>query len=257
MNDKWTPYRPDRNWDKVPYWDLESEIWDHGGPWAGVSGYLKRRKAKYVGWLVVLVAISVFILVFGITVGFLDQSFWKDFTSNGVATLVGAVIGIPIAFYIERRINKRSDKERKKAILEAIITALIGNSEQITRLLEALEENNLLMTTLDDSVIEATYMVRYDVISNLDLNLELDGLRSSIARVQKLMDLHDRMLITNIGKKTSKVFRTYKENLLSETTALRDKIGKALAHVKAEYDHTVESIRLTDPEERQNVGKPI
>jgi ABC-type spermidine/putrescine transport system permease subunit I len=46
--------------------------------------------------------------------GFFNLSFWQNFISSGLATLVGVIIGIPAALWIGRIQERATEKEKKK-----------------------------------------------------------------------------------------------------------------------------------------------
>jgi hypothetical protein len=58
---------------------------------------------------------------------FFDFSFWQQFVSNGLATLIGAIIGIPSALGVARYLERLSEQEHKKKILEVLFSELITN----------------------------------------------------------------------------------------------------------------------------------
>ena len=58
---------------------------------------------------------------------FFNLDFWRDFVSNGGATLLGAVIGIPIALWLSNFQGKKEEKERKKKILQLLTQELLVN----------------------------------------------------------------------------------------------------------------------------------
>ena len=64
---------------------------------------------------------------------FFDTSFWQNFVSNTLATIVGAVIlGIPIALWLNKHQEKSSEKERKKKILSLLREELLINLTQLS-----------------------------------------------------------------------------------------------------------------------------
>jgi hypothetical protein len=58
---------------------------------------------------------------------FFDFSFWQQFVSNGLATLLGAMIGIPFALWVAKYLEKLSEKEHKKKILKVLFSELLTN----------------------------------------------------------------------------------------------------------------------------------
>jgi hypothetical protein len=55
---------------------------------------------------------------------FFDFSFWQNFVSNGLATLLGVIVGIPVALWIGRIEEELSGKERKTIILKSLYDEL-------------------------------------------------------------------------------------------------------------------------------------
>jgi hypothetical protein len=57
--------------------------------------------------------------------GFFDFSFWQNFGSNLLATLIGVALGIPVAFWINKRVEANTEKENKARILRVLLDDLL------------------------------------------------------------------------------------------------------------------------------------
>jgi hypothetical protein len=60
-----------------------------------------------------------------------DINFFKDFSSNLLATLIGVAIGIPIALWLSNFQEKRSENVHKSKILSNIWSELNRNKSQL------------------------------------------------------------------------------------------------------------------------------
>ena len=63
---------------------------------------------------------------------FFDFTFWQNFASNALATIIGAMIGIPIALGLNKYQERSSETERKKKILRLLQEELLINYGQLT-----------------------------------------------------------------------------------------------------------------------------
>jgi ABC-type spermidine/putrescine transport system permease subunit I len=45
---------------------------------------------------------------------FFDFSFWQNFVSNLLATIIGVALGIPVAFWINRRVGDITEKKKER-----------------------------------------------------------------------------------------------------------------------------------------------
>jgi len=68
---------------------------------------------------------------------FFDFSFWQNFASNGLATLLGVAIGIPIALWINNLLEKQTEVKHKKKILSVLKVELTENDQILTRWVES------------------------------------------------------------------------------------------------------------------------
>ena len=78
---------------------------------------------------------------------FFNQDFWRDFVSNGGATLLGAIVGIPIALWISNFQGKREENERKKKILNLLFQELLTNLGTVSGWKR--RSNNFMIESLD------------------------------------------------------------------------------------------------------------
>ena len=63
---------------------------------------------------------------------FFDISFWQNFGSNLLATLIGVALGIPVAFWISRQAEATTEHEKKKKILEQLSPEIEFNRTTIS-----------------------------------------------------------------------------------------------------------------------------
>jgi hypothetical protein len=64
---------------------------------------------------------------------FFDFTFWQNFVSNSLATLLGIIIGIPVALWINSWQERKTEKEHKRKILYLLYGELITNHEVLTK----------------------------------------------------------------------------------------------------------------------------
>ena len=90
---------------------------------------------------------------------FFDFSFWQNFGSNLLATVVGVALGIPIAFWINRRVKDITDKEKRTKIATSLARELDVNRSFLENWLDRLREEDqnfgLSAIWLDDDVWKA------------------------------------------------------------------------------------------------------
>ncbi len=64
---------------------------------------------------------------------FFNIDFWRDFLSNGAATLLGAIIGIPIALWLSKFQQNKEELKRKNKILRLLKEELLVNIGPLSR----------------------------------------------------------------------------------------------------------------------------
>lgn len=77
---------------------------------------------------------------------FFDFSFWQNFGSNLLATLIGVVIGIPIALLINRWGESIAEREKKGKILRLLSTELNENRRVVFEWKEAGSDDESMTT---------------------------------------------------------------------------------------------------------------
>jgi hypothetical protein len=70
---------------------------------------------------------------------FFDFSFWQNFASNLLATVIGVALGIPVAFWIDRRVQTANEQEKTNKILQLLYKELLQNEKVLTQWQETME----------------------------------------------------------------------------------------------------------------------
>jgi len=65
---------------------------------------------------------------------FFDFSFWQNFLSNLLATIIGVALGIPAALWINRVVENRTTKERVEKIIRLLKDELSRNEVSLSNL---------------------------------------------------------------------------------------------------------------------------
>lgn len=131
---------------------------------------------------------------------FFDIEFWKDVSSNGLATLLGALVGIPIALWLNRLIDSRRQKadkemiksqmvERRKQFSAMLVAALQKNAALVAQMKQQLTPNKVIFYNVDNLVLESTSSLKYELIEDLDLNRLLDSIRYELDHIHKKVEL--------------------------------------------------------------------
>ena len=94
-------------------------------------------KSMYRLWRVpifrtVIVSIIVVLLIMLGIYMFAERTFWFDFLSNTMATIIGLVVGIPVAIFLSEYQERESELERKSKILRLIEQELLVNQVQLS-----------------------------------------------------------------------------------------------------------------------------
>jgi len=121
--------------------------------------------------------------------GFFDVSFWQNVVSGAAATLIGAGLGVLSAFWIDRRITQHRIKERRTQLLGILSETLQENRGIAQRLLGHAAPGVAIFYNFDISLLESTASLKYEVISNLTLNKELDSIRNALRLLHGKVEL--------------------------------------------------------------------
>jgi len=129
-----------------------------------------------------------------------DPSFWKDFASNGLATLLGALIGIPVALGIDRHLAARRKaeereqehiltRERKLQFIESLEAALRKNQKLVQQMKTELTPQSVIFYNVDTLLLDSTSSIKYQLIEDLRLNQLLDSIRYELAHLHRKVEL--------------------------------------------------------------------
>ena len=90
------------------------------------------RFLKYRPVLIIILALVIVSMILILIGTFFDYTYYQDFFSNGISTLVGVIIGIPVALYVNRLQESATEKERKKKIL-TLLSKELGSNQEILK----------------------------------------------------------------------------------------------------------------------------
>jgi len=90
---------------------------------------MKRNWVTYV----VIGGIILLLVVMVVARRFFDFSFWQNFASNSMATVIGVALGIPTALWINRFVEKQTTKERVEKIIRLLKDELSYNEIEFER----------------------------------------------------------------------------------------------------------------------------
>lgn len=131
---------------------------------------------------------------------FFDVSFWKDFLSNTLATLLGVFLGIPAALWLDRLISQQREKQEREAqqaaeterrleLLRLLRETLVRNRKIIERMSQELTTGSLITYNTDPLLLDSTASLKYEIIDDLDLNRQLDVLRYELQHLHRKVKL--------------------------------------------------------------------
>jgi len=129
-----------------------------------------------------------------------DPSFWKDFASNGLATLLGALIGIPVALGIDRHLAARRKaeereqehiltRERKLQFIESLEAALLKNQQLVQQMKTELTPQSVIFYNVDTLLLDSTSSIKYQLIEDLRVNQLLESIRYELAHLHRKVEL--------------------------------------------------------------------
>jgi len=131
---------------------------------------------------------------------FFDITFWQDFVSNGLATLLGALVGIPIALWIDRSISRRQEAEeaskkqaivaqRRNQFLRMLRESLRKNLALVEQMERQLQPETVIFYNVDIQLLESTGSIKYEIVDDLDLNRRLDSIRYELGHLHRKVEL--------------------------------------------------------------------
>jgi len=160
--------------------------------------------------------------------GFFDFSFWKDFASNGAATLLGVLAGIPIALAIDRWLHGRRQQEerrqsrlsaiaRQRQLLELVRSALDKNKKLVEQMKAELLPQYVIFYNVDTVLLDGTSSLKYEVVEDLEFNRLLDSIRYELGHLHTKVDLQ-----LQIEFSAFKAMQAYQERRETLVNAIRN-----------------------------------
>jgi len=124
---------------------------------------------------------------------------WSDFSSNLFATLIGASVGIPIALIIDRIIQRRKGNDTKLILLYSLLDTLSLNLGILSDLEQNIKKSKLNLYHFDIESLNYTNLLRYELISDLELIRRLEKVRYHSNRLQRILDLMIELPMSSMG----------------------------------------------------------
>jgi hypothetical protein len=116
-----------------------------------------------------------------------DFSLFQQLT----ATFFGALLGIPSGMALYSWTALRSKREKRRQFLVMMKAALAKNYGLLKQMEQDIEgPGKVLYYTLDTSVLEATSSIKYELIDDLSVNQEIDGIRYELLHIQRKLQIH-------------------------------------------------------------------
>jgi len=162
---------------------------------------------------------------------FFEEIDWSTFWSavGGIATVAGVIVAVWVAYEIhnlqlqkERQKNVADREERRESLRHALKSSIIANNVRLAEINQAIDKE-VFFRNLDLSVLDSTAALKYEVLSNFSVCLEIDGLRDDLRHIytqvhQLLRVDHDAMAreayeVVGIVKKT--LHQTMREGLVA------------------------------------------
>lgn len=168
----------------------------------------------------------------------ITPSQWSDFSSNLFATLIGASVGIPIALVIDRIVQRRNRNDTKLILLYSLLDTLALNLNILTEVEKSIKDGKIQLFRFDLDTFDYTNLLRYELISDLDLVRSLEKVRYLTKRLQKVLDILTELPTSSMSAHYPKIAKEYMDDLVEKTIhaiqPTRDEIMKAISSVITE-----------------------
>jgi len=178
---------------------------------------------------------------------FFDFSFWQDFVSNSLATVLGVLVGIPVALCLNRFLTRRQESretskqqvlatQRRHQLLQILREALQKNRDLVLQMEQELRPKTLIFYNVDTQLLEATSSIKYEILDELELSRLLDSIRYELLHLHRKVELQ-----LEIEYSAFKAMGNYGETRAGLVQAIRahfprikDEISQALDMISAQ-----------------------
>jgi hypothetical protein len=181
---------------------------------------------------------------------FFDITFWRDFVSSVLATLLGALIGIPTALWIDRSISKRREAEkartrqdiadqRRNQLVQVLLESLRKNYALVEQMEQELRPERVIFYNVDTQLLESSGSIKYEIIDDLDLNHRLDSIRYELLHLHRKVELQLEI-----------EYSSYKmiDNYMQRRATLVGAIREHLPRIKQEIADALSILEVQLPE---------
>lgn len=176
---------------------------------------------------------------------YFDFSFWQNFGSNFLATIIGVALGIPIAFWINRRVETTNESERKEKILQVLSVELNENLRVVSEWQRAGKEDQE-MTTIGARMSDEVWNTLSDggELQWIKDPVLLSGLAFTYAEIKRIKYLSDKYL-SLIGSNSQKKFL---RDLSNELWFAIDEVWDVIVLTSGRIDKHLGLTRMTEEE---------
>lgn len=120
---------------------------------------------------------------------FFTVDFWRSFTSETLATFLGAIFGIPAGLWLERWRARATLQERRRQLLVLLGEALEKNRGLVEQMQREVKPDRVIFYNVDITVFDATASLKFELISNPDLNTLLERIRYELQHLHRKVNL--------------------------------------------------------------------
>lgn len=131
---------------------------------------------------------------------FFGVALWQGLAS----TIFGVAFGIPAALWIDRHINRNRQKqeqaeevakrrEKERQLLTVIKETLNSNRDLVLEIHRTFNPGVVLSKNVDTTLLDATASVKYEVVSNLELNILIDKIRYELEQLHRTVNMYQEM----------------------------------------------------------------
>lgn len=189
--------------------------------------------------LLILLALAIAYRIFApVRSWFVATEFRRDFSATIFATLLGVIVGVPAALEVERWKAEADRMEQEEQLLAAVDRALDHNAGILKKLSGQLSVDRVIYYNVDPYFFEATSESRYRVFSNIEVNQQVEAVRTELVILQHLIRAQFD-LAYGIESRTTN-FVEHRRQLID---ALNKRIAKAQAMIADTRSKVTEEMR--------------
>ena len=117
------------------------------------------------------------------------MSFWGNFLSNALATLLGVFMGIPIGLWVNRMLISSSMEKKREDLIRVLQETVEKNLNLVNQMSREISPHFTITYNVDTTLLESTASIKYEIINNLELNRTLDTVRYELLHLYRQVDI--------------------------------------------------------------------